>query len=81
MCSTEDKVFGSIGNESEVPRIPLMKALADGSCLIRSDSIPITFTDANTGRQKTVKARTGVKLETPKTGKISAAKLYIEYTL
>jgi len=81
MCSTEDKVFGSIANESEVPRIPLMKALADGSCLIRSDSIPITFTDANTGRQKTVKARTGVKLETPKTGKISAAKLYIEYTL
>jgi len=81
MCSTEDEVFGSRDNDSEVPRIPLMKALGDGSCLVRSDSIPITFTDADTGKQITVKARKGVKLPTPKSGKIRAAKLYLEYTL
>ena len=79
MCSTEDEVFGSRENESEVPRLPLMKVLADGSCLLRSDSIPITYTDADTGKQITIKARKGVELPTPKTGKIDAAKLYLEY--
>jgi hypothetical protein len=80
MCSTEDDVYGNRDKETEVPRIPLMKVLRDGSCLLRSDSIPITFTDSETGKPVTIKARKGVELPTPKTGKLHTAKLYIEYT-
>ena len=80
MCSTEDDVYGNREKETEVPRIPLMKVLSDGSCLLRSDSIPITFTDADTGKPKTIKARKGVSLPKPKLGKVRAAKLYLEYT-
>jgi hypothetical protein len=80
MCSTEDEVFGSRDNDSEVPRIPLMKVIGKGSCLIRSDAIPITFTDPKTNKQVTVKARSGVTLPTPKVGKINKTKLYLEYT-
>lgn len=81
MCSTEDEVFGSRENESEVPRIPLMKVIEKGSCLIRSDAIPITFTDPKTNKQVTVKARAGVKLpDPPKGSKINKTKLYLEYS-
>ena len=79
MCSTEDEVFGSRDRDSEVPRIPLMKVLSDGSCLLRSDSIPITFTDPDTNKKIVVKARKGVKLPKPKVGKIRKSKLYLEY--
>jgi hypothetical protein len=80
MCSTEDAVYGNPEKDTEVPRVPLMKVLSDGSCLLRSDSIPITFTDPDTNKKITVKARKGVKLPKPKVGKIRAAKLYLEYT-
>jgi hypothetical protein len=80
MCSTEDKVFGNRDNDSEVPRIPLMDVIGKGSCLIRSDAIPITFKDAKTNKSITVKARAGVTLPKPKVGKISKTKLYLEYT-
>ena len=80
MCSTEDEVYGNRVKETEVPRIPLMKVLSDGSCLLRSDSIPITFTDSETGKQITVDARKGVKLPKPKVGKIRKSKLYLEYS-
>lgn len=80
MCSTEDKVFGSRDNDSEVPRVPLMNVIGKGSCLIRSDAIPITFKDAKTNKSVTVKARAGVTLPKPKVGKISKTKLYLEYT-
>jgi hypothetical protein len=81
MCSTEDKVFGNRDNDSEVPRIPLMDVIGKGSCLIRSDAIPITFKDAKTNKSVTVKARTGVTLpKAPKGSKIGKTKLYIEYT-
>ncbi len=80
MCSTEDKVYGSRDRDTEVPRRPLMKVLEDGSCLLRSDAIQIEFTDAATKKLKVVKARSGVKLPKPKTGKVHKAKLYLEYS-
>jgi hypothetical protein len=80
MCSTEDGVYGNREKDTEVPRVPLMKVLSDGSCLLRSDSIPISFTDADTQKTVTIKARKGVKLPKPKTGKVRAARLYLEYT-
>ena len=80
MCSTEDEVFGNRDNDSEVPRIPLMNVIGKGSCLIRSDAIPITFTDPKTNKQVTIKARKGVDLPEPKVGKINKTNLYVEYT-
>jgi beta-lactamase superfamily II metal-dependent hydrolase len=80
MCSTEDDVYGNKDKETEVPRVPLMKVLKDGSCLLRSDAIPISFTDADSQKTVTIKARKGVTLPKPKTGKVRAAKLYLEYT-
>jgi hypothetical protein len=75
MCSTQDGVFGSIKNASEVPRIPLMKALGEGSCLVRSDAIPITISDGTV-----IKATKGVSLPKPTVGKINQADLYVEYS-
>ena len=37
MCSTQAGAFGSVENQSEVPRDPLMDALARKSVLVRSD--------------------------------------------
>jgi hypothetical protein len=80
MCSTEDGVYGNPDKGTEVPRVPLMKVIADGSCLVRSDSIPITITDGENGKKKVIKARKGVDLPEPKVGKIDTADLYLEYS-
>jgi hypothetical protein len=80
MCSTEDGVYGNPDKGTEVPRVPLMKVIADGSCLVRSDSIPITISDGENGKKKVIKARKGVDLPEPKVGKIDTADLYLEYS-
>jgi hypothetical protein len=79
MCSTEYGVYGSRERGTEVPRDPLMKALGDGSSLVRSDSFPI---DITVPKKKTIKPAKGVntKLPKPKVGKLRKAKLYIEYS-
>jgi hypothetical protein len=80
MCSTEDDVYGNKAKGTEVPRVPLMDVLRDGSWLVRSDAIPITITDADTNKPKVIEARKGVTLPKPKVGKLNAAKLYLEYS-
>jgi len=79
MCSTEFGVYGNPDKGTEVPRSPLMKALADGCSLIRSDSFAITVTDP---AKKIIKPAKGVDttIPTPKTGKLTKANLYIEYS-
>lgn len=77
MCSTEDGVYGNPKKETEVPRTRLMEVLAADSCLVRSDAIAITVTDGES--KKLIAARKGVKLPRPKVGKLSKAKLYLEY--
>jgi hypothetical protein len=79
MCSTEAGVYGNPDKETEVPRVLLMEELNKGSCLVRSDSIKITFTDRTTDEEKTVDATDGVKFPRPKAGKLTKTKLYIEY--
>jgi hypothetical protein len=76
MCSTEDEVYGNPKKSTEVPRTLLMDALAKGSCLVRSDAIPISIKDP----KLSIAARKGVKLPTPKAGKITKTNLYIEYS-
>ncbi|HSE17535.1 MAG TPA: hypothetical protein VLB46_10810 [Pyrinomonadaceae bacterium] len=79
MCSTEVGVYGNPDKDTEVPRSVLMDVIEKGSCLLRSDAIPITFTDAATGKKVDVKPRAGVKLPAPKAGKVNKNKLYLEY--
>jgi beta-lactamase superfamily II metal-dependent hydrolase len=79
MCSTEDGVYGNPKKETEVPRTRLMEVLEKDSCLVRSDAIEISVTDATTNKTKTIGAREGVKLPRPKAGKLSKARLYLEY--
>jgi beta-lactamase superfamily II metal-dependent hydrolase len=79
MCSTEKGVYGNPDKDTEVPRVLLMDELNKGSCLVRSDSIPITFTDRKTNEQTTIDATDGVKFPRPKAGKLTKTKLYIEY--
>jgi hypothetical protein len=79
MCSTEDGVYGNPKKETEVPRTKLMEVLGADSCLVRSDAIAITITDAN-NKKKTIAARKGVELPKPKVGKLNTAELYLEYS-
>ncbi len=79
MCSTEKGVYGNPDKQTEVPRSLLMDELHKGSCLVRSDSIAITFTDGTTNKKKTINPTKGVTLPKPKSGKLTKAKLYIEY--
>ncbi|HVI70076.1 MAG TPA: hypothetical protein VM656_01145 [Pyrinomonadaceae bacterium] len=76
MCSTEDDVYGNRDKSTEVPRTLLMDALGKGSCLVRSDAIPISIKDP----KLSVAARKGVKLPKPKVGKITKTNLYLEYS-
>ncbi|HKP35297.1 MAG TPA: hypothetical protein VJT71_00460 [Pyrinomonadaceae bacterium] len=80
MCSTEPGVYGNPKKESEVPRTRLMEVIGKGSCLLRSDALPITFKDADTEKIVTVNAAKGVKLPRIKVGKVSKSKLYLEYS-
>jgi hypothetical protein len=73
MCSTEDGVYGNPKKDTEVPRSLLMKALSDGSCLVRSDSLKIP-------KLKEATEGLSTRLPKPKVGKLSKAKLYIEYS-
>jgi hypothetical protein len=53
-----------------------MDALAKGSCLVRSDAIPISVKDP----ALKVTAREGVKLPKPQEGTIKKTNLYLEYS-
>lgn len=79
MCSTEDLVYGNRDIGTEVPRIPLMDVLSKDSCLIRSDSFPITITDP---QKKVIEPAKGMNasLPKPKIGKLIKADLYVEYS-
>ena len=79
MCSTEMGVYGNPDKQTEVPRSLLMDELHKGSCLVRSDAIEITFTDGTTNKKKTIDPTKGVTFPKPKSGKLTRAKLYIEY--
>jgi beta-lactamase superfamily II metal-dependent hydrolase len=77
MCSTQHGAFGSEENQSEVPRAPLMDALAAKSVLVRSDQVPLdhegTKVPAVPGSPK--------KLEAPKQGKLKVGSCYVDYLL
>jgi hypothetical protein len=77
MCSVEHDTFGNKENVSEVPREPLMEALAKKNALIRSDHFA-----AKVGTT-TIPAAKGSPAEPPKpkTGKLLIGDLYVDYLL
>lgn len=77
MCSTQEGAFGSKKNQSEVPRIPLIDALADKSVVVRSDQIAVKLEDGSVnpvpGSPK--------KPKKPKRGKFELGSCYVDYLL
>jgi beta-lactamase superfamily II metal-dependent hydrolase len=77
MCSTQEDTFGTVANASEVPRIPLLEALALKSQIVRSDQLAVTVpgneVPAVEGSPKT--------LPKPARGRLEAGPIYIDYFL
>jgi beta-lactamase superfamily II metal-dependent hydrolase len=75
MCSTQEDSFGSVANESEVPRGPLLDALAKKSTIVRSDEYAITLSGSETPAIKGAPKR----LPRPKRGRFERGPIYIDY--
>ena len=77
MCSTQADSFGSVENDSEVPRVPLLNALAKKSKVVRSDQFPVTISN---NEVSAVDSATK-KLPSPKRGRFEKGPIYIDYFL
>ena len=75
MCSTQEDSFGSVANESEVPRIPLLDALAKKSKIVRSDQFAITLA----GNEVPAVKGSPKRLPKPKRGRFERGSIYIDY--
>lgn len=75
MCSTQEDSFGSVANESEVPRIPLLDALAKKSKIVRSDQFAITLA----GNEVPAVKGSPKRLPRPKRGRFERGSIYIDY--
>jgi hypothetical protein len=74
MCSTQADSFGTVENESEVPRVPLLEALGKKSKIVRSDFFPVTIKGNEVAAVEDAK-----KLPTPKRGRLEKGPIYIDY--
>jgi hypothetical protein len=77
MCSTQENTFGTVANDSEVPRIPLISALAKKSSVIRSDHFVARIGDREVPTAKGAPA----VLPKPKSGKLEVRDFYVDYML
>lgn len=77
MCSTQEDSFGSVENKSEVPRTPLLEALAKKSALVRSDQIAAKIN----GQTIPAVPDAPAKLPEPKSGKFEIGECYVDYLL
>jgi len=77
MCSTQEDCFGTVGNASEVPRIPLLKALALKSQIVRSDQLQVSMS----GHRVPATAGAPKTLPKPARGRFEAGAIYIDYFL
>lgn len=75
MCSTQEGAFGSKEKESEVPRGPLLDALAKKSKIVRSDQFAITLP----GSEVPSVEGAPKQLPTPKRGRFEKGPIYIDY--
>jgi hypothetical protein len=77
MCPTQENTFGTVANDSEVPRIPLISALAKKSSVIRSDHFVARIGDREV---PTAEGAPAVPPK-PKSGKLEVRDFYVDYTL
>jgi hypothetical protein len=77
MCSTQSGSFGSLENESEVPRVPLLDALGKKSALVRSDQIAVTVN----GQTIPAAPDAPATLPKPKAGSFVVGECYVDYFL
>lgn len=75
MCSTQEGAFGSVDNQSEVPRGPLLDALGKKSKIVRSDQYAITLPGSETAAIEGAPK----KLPTPDHGRFEQGPIYIDY--
>ena len=75
MCSVEAGTFGSVANKSEVPRGPLLDAIARKSALVRSDQIAVDVEDLE------IPARDKEPPPRPKHGKLVVGSCFVDYLL
>jgi beta-lactamase superfamily II metal-dependent hydrolase len=75
MCSTQEDSFGTVANQSEVPRIPLLDALEKKTTLVRSDHFAVTVPGNAVPAVKGAPA----KLPKPKRGRFEKGPIYIDY--
>jgi beta-lactamase superfamily II metal-dependent hydrolase len=75
MCSTQADSFGSVANNSEVPRIPLLDALGTKSRIVRSDHFSVTVAGNAVDAVDGAPAR----LPKPKRGRFEKGSIYIDY--
>ena len=75
MCSTQADTFGTVSNNSEVPRQPLLNALSRKSTLVRSDQIDATVDGRTISRVKGTPSAPGK----PKQGMFKVGSCYIDY--
>jgi beta-lactamase superfamily II metal-dependent hydrolase len=75
MCSTQEDSFGSPDNQSEVPRIPLLDALAKKSKIVRSDHFAVTLPGSEVPAIKGAPKQ----LPKPKRGRFERGPIYIDY--
>jgi len=77
MCSTQEDSFGSVKNNSEVPRKPLLNALAKKCTLVRSDQIPVKLGDKQVARADD----TSAQIDKPKAGVFQVGSCFVDYLL
>lgn len=75
MCSTQADTYGNVEKESEVPRIPLLEALAKKSAVVRSDQIEVNEGDVH------VPAAVDEKMPKPKAGSFKVGSCFVDYFL
>jgi hypothetical protein len=77
MCSTQEGTFGSLENNSEVPRIPLIEALAKKCIVVRSDQIAVKLPNNEVAAVEGSPS----KLQTPRQGSFEVGSCYVDYFL
>ncbi|HTI78030.1 MAG TPA: hypothetical protein VL634_23715 [Mycobacterium sp.] len=75
MCSTEKDTYGTEAKGTEVPRGPLLDALAEKSAVVRSDQIKVAEGDVE------VPAAVRKRMPKPKTGRFEVGSCYVDYFL
>ena len=75
LCSTQEDSFGSVDNDSEVPRIPLLDALKKKSKIVRSDHIAVT----TPGNKVPAVEGAPTKLLAPPRGRFEKGSIYLDY--